>query len=867
VSVLKEIFNWSKSCPNWQRDALRRLVQNGTLSEKDFAELALICESAHSPLPNGVSIPVSQPLSEECLPPDVRSDQSVSLKTIDTVLNVNALVSKQPLSFGASGLTALYGDNASGKSGYARILKSACRARSRPRRVLPDVFKKAPQGVPSATIRFTVGAQDSVYTWREGENTSSPLSLVSVFDSACALFYVEEANDVAFRPFGLDLLDKLASACGRLKKQFDQERISLSTNARDFTDLAGPTDVGEVIASLTAQTSTTIVEKLATLSTQDITRLEDLKRQVAQIEAEDPAIRAKELKGRATRIENLGKRLSEIQHAMSDVAIQDFRAAHELAKSTAAAAKLACETAFTDEPLKGVGTEAWKELWQAARRYSEEEAYPDTPFPVTSEAALCVLCQQPLGHDAAKQLSRFESFVKAETQKAAAAAKKRFDSVHEDVVTQTQDLTAPDDLLAQLELTHTACATKIHSFLDSAGKRRTDILAALTTNDWLGIHSLPDGPAKEIATIVTELNTKAAAFEGAKAPEKLAELKAERDQLLARQKFGRRKTEILAEIERLKRLQTLAACQRDVDTTMISRKSTELTKSSITKTICDKFKNELNDLGLAHLRVEVVPTGSERGVMYHRVELQENSNASVQDVASEGEHRCVALAGFLAELATASHKSALVFDDPVSSLDHAWRESVARRLAFEAKERQVIVFTHDLVFLLLLLEQAKKARVPVTQAHVRRGPEGSGLCEQGPPWLAMDVKNRIGALKAQWQEAEKLYRTKGPILYEAVAKELYGRLRETWERAVEELLLNRAVMRFRRGIETQRLHQITDITKADIDIIEAAMGKCSTHLRGHDQALAINQPVPAPAELKTDIEQLENWTAQMRKRR
>jgi hypothetical protein len=74
-------------------------------------------------------------------------------------------------------------------------------------------------------------------------------------------------------------------------------------------------------------------------------------------------------------------------------------------------------------------------------------------------------------------------------------------------------------------------------------------------------------------------------------------------------------------------------------------------------------------------------------------------------------------------------------------------------------------------------------------------------------------------------------------------------------------------MRFRRGIETQRLHQITDITKADIDIIEAAMGKCSTHLRGHDQALAINQPVPAPAELKTDIEQLENWTAQMRKRR
>src|SRR5207249_4758727 len=116
-------------------------------------------------------------------------------------------------------------------------------------------------------------------------------------------------------------------------------------------------------------------------------------------------------------------------------------------------------------------------------------------------------------------------------------------------------------------------------------------------------------------------------------------------------------------------------------------------------------------------------------------------------------------------------------------------------------------------------------------------------------------------------QAEKLHRTQGPVVYEAVAKELYGGLRETWERAVEEVLLNRAVIRFRRGIETKRLHEITDITKADIEAIEAGMEKCSTHLRGHDQALAINQPVPAPSELLADIEQIETWVAQVRKRR
>jgi hypothetical protein len=405
-------------------------------------------------------------------------------------------------------------------------------------------------------------------------------------------------------------------------------------------------------------------------------------------------------------------------------------------------------------------------------------------------------------------------------------------------------------------------------FLESAVNRRADVAAALTSGEWAVIRPLSECPAADIATIVTDLNTKSAEFERAKAPEKLAELKAERDQLLARQKFGRRKADVLAEVARLKRLNALAACLRDVDTTATSRKSTELTKSRVTKAICDRFKTELNGLGLAHLRVELVPAGSERGVMYHRVELQGKKSASVQDIASEGEHRCVALAGFLAELATATHKSSLVFDDPVSSLDHVWRDSVARRLVLEAKDRQVIVFTHDAVFLLFLIEQAEKAGAAVAQAHLTRGSGGSsGVCSEGPPWLAMPVKSRIGALKAQWQQAEKLQRTEGPVVYDALAKELYGRLRETWERAVEEVLLNGAVVRFRRGIETQKLNKITDITADDIQTIEAAMDKCSTHLRGHDQAPAINQPVPAPAELQADIDELEKWVTQLRKRR
>lgn len=872
MSVLREILSWSKSCPIWQRDALRRLVQNGTLSTNDLAELKLICQLKHGLLPPETVVPTDQPLSEEHLPPDIQSNQAVDLTAIEAVQHVNALTRKQSLAFRSAGLTVVYGDNASGKSGYARILKCACRARSRPNQILPDVFGATTNDVASATIKFKVGSQDNSHQWQDGETIRSPLVSVSVFDSACALHYVEEANDVAFRPFGLDLLDKLASACMHLKRGFDQERTSLLAAAKDFTDLKGPTDVGRLIESLTAQTAVPAVEQLANLSSQESEKLANLKKQVAQIEAEDPAVRARELKGRATRLEAMRTRLNQIQSTLSENGIQVLKAALSLANSKAAAAKLASETAFKDEPppLNGVGSETWKELWEAARQYSETEAYPGTPFPVVSEEARCVLCQQLLKHEhgTAQRLSHFESFVKAETQKAAQAAKAQFEKLRETFEEGTEDLTMPDDLLMQLELTHQICTTQIRSFFESAVNRKADVAAALVSNDWTAIRPLSECPAVDIVTIVAELNTKSAEFERAKAPEKLVELKSERDQLLARQKLGQRKADVLAELARLKRLNALAGCLRDVDTTATSRKSTELTKARVTEAICDSFKTELNGLGLAYLRVELVPVGSERGVMYHRVELRGTKIASVQDIASEGEYRCIALAGFLAELATATHKSALVFDDPVSSLDHVWRDSVARRLVLEAKDRQVIVFTHDAVFLLFLIEQAEKVGVAVSQAHLTRGFGGSsGVCNEGPPWLAMSVKSRIGALKAQWQQAEKLHRTEGPVVYEALAKELYGRLRESWERAVEEVLLNGSVVRFGRNIETQKLKKLTDITAADIQTIDAAMRKCSTHFRGHDQAPAVNQPVPAPMELQADIKQLEDWVTQIRKRR
>ena len=85
--------------------------------------------------------------------------------------------------------------------------------------------------------------------------------------------------------------------------------------------------------------------------------------------------------------------------------------------------------------------------------------------------------------------------------------------------------------------------------------------------------------------------------------------------------------------------------------------------------------------------------------------------ARLDAVLSEGEQRAIALGSFLAELSLAGHTAAIVFDDPVSSLDHHRRQNVAKRLVQEAKARQVIVFTHDTSFLGQLRDEIDQSGV------------------------------------------------------------------------------------------------------------------------------------------------------------
>ena len=342
---------------------------------------------------------------------------------------------------------------------------------------------------------------------------------------------------------------------------------------------------------------------------------------------------------------------------------------------------------------------------------------------------------------------------------------------------------------------------------------------------------------------------------------------AELNELKARQILEKHQERVLDEIDRKKKVAAYGLCFDDVRTQGITTKSTAVTKVVVTQQLKKSFQNELTSLNFKHVEVELKEVGAEHGNLYHKLILTRAPGVEVPRVVSEGEARCLSIAAFFAELSTADDPSAILFDDPVSSLDYKWRESVAKRLVEEAKTRQVIVFTHDIVFLLILRQCADEQGVDKLDQHVKQLHIGAGVCDEELPWVALPVKKRIGVLKNAAQTAEKLFKDGHQSAYEKEACYIYGRLREAWERGLEEVLLSGVVERYRQGVQTQQIQDIADIEPADCKALEVAMTKTSKWLPGHDQAAAAKQDVPEPDELRADIEALESWVKTIRDRR
>jgi AAA domain len=450
---------------------------------------------------------------------------------------------------------------------------------------------------------------------------------------------------------------------------------------------------------------------------------------------------------------------------------------------------MAAANTFDDEPLSGVGSDTWRRLWEAAREYSAAEAYPAQDFPVTVNGAHCVLCQQTLQESAQDRLDRFDRYMADTTQRDARRAEAAFAATVDEVGALVFSSVGLSEKVAAVKAHDPDLGAEAEQLLIALGTHRDRVLTYLTDHG-ADPGALPHSAvACRLDEMASVLSARAASTDTAQFAADLAAVTKERAELQARIRLCESRQLLKDEVGRLKKLEALKAARGAADTNSVTQKSSALTRQYATKMILDEFTRETERLQLR--RVTLDDLGGRKGQLTQRPGLLGATRGSTTStVLSEGEQTALGLAGFFTETVFDESKSAVIFDDPVTSLDHVRRDKVAQRLAQLAKDRQVVVFTHDVAFVGNLTASAESEGVPVRECSIERRGSDPGVCVQWLPWKAKDFGSRVDHLRT---ELAKLTKERPNLLqdeYEERVATWAGYLSETWERCVTTEVLN-----------------------------------------------------------------------------
>lgn len=853
---LEIIVQWSTSLPNWQQDALRRIIELGDVNGDDIDELVALSLSENSVKETEL---VAKPIEEGYLPRGGTQAQTVTLSSISDVENANALDSKQQLTFGGNGLTVVFGNNGSGKSGYGRIFRRACRSRSKGSAILPNILQTGDDSPANAIITYRLdGTEQSPEQWIDGQRPVDALGAVSFFDADCALEHVRSKNDIAFTPFGLDILPKLGSASKKVQAKLDEMRRQFQSSKPSFLSshfATGDHEVGQFLSRLNEDSDLKVLEALAVLTPDHRKRLQE----IPKLLGTDPREKAKALKTNADLLDGLQKSLAEANSLLDDSAVENLKKLAKDATAKKSAAAMAASKHFANDPLDGVGTDVWKQLWNAARDYSQI-AYPDGSFPETGGDKHCLLCQQQLNDDAQERLKRFEQFVSDQTEKQAQQAVEKLNQGllgFNNFILESEKFAFQ---MQQLKELHEDLHEDLVPITEALRLRKRELTKAAQTNEWpvKGPVELDDITAKfdSLRTTLLQEIDKHKQLVGSDERKRLTK---ELEDLRAREWLATVVKDVKAELLRMVRIQQLNNCIAETKTNRITAKSKELAQQFVTDQLRNAFADEIRKMhqGTRRLNVELAATSGAFGSSNYRVQLVGATDSEIGMVVSEGEHRCIALAGFLSELTTENSQSAIVFDDPVTSLDHNWRDCFAKRLVEEAEIRQVIVFTHDVVFLHDLLTRTDRTSVPCHIQRLHANATSSGLVSDELPWFGKKVPQRIDELEQNTRRAKREYDAQNDDIYEREIGFVYSRLRATVERSVEEVLFRGVVIRHRDYVNLKSLKPVAALDLTECNDLLNLFQKCCDVTEAHDRAMLKSFGIPTPDDAFKDIEELK----------
>jgi energy-coupling factor transporter ATP-binding protein EcfA2 len=821
---------WANDQDGWPRaiagDVLKNRVQPSDLDIDRYLKLLLsekkLSEESFQAVPK---------IEEKQL--DGNPLESVRVDSLKIGDGVNALKPGAQIDF-ASGVTVIFGENGSGKSGFVRVLKRAAGVRTA-EDILHNV-RADKRPTPSGSFTVTVGTAGQTIPWNN-EFGIAPLNRVSIFDARGARLHVEDDLTYVYTPGELTLFPLVQNGVERVRTVLEAA-IAARTPGPNMVlaSFDRACSIYAIIETLGAATDLDEIRTYAVLPENIDATIESLKIEVDALKSSNIQNELKRSRDRAAVVKAL-KTAIETTRAFDVATYGSYVQARDQAsrRRDEAASK-----AFDGLGIPGVLTQEWRQFIQAGEEYLKKNTartYPGTDDP-------CAYCQQPLTVKAVELLTKYRDFSNNEIKAALDSAERQLrdyvapvidlkvDTLHQQLAAETNG--GPDIL------------DPVKAVVEQIKKLNLNVAARFAI-DWqdkdpslAAAETVVSGEETRLTGLIAGLQTSVDERQTA-----LKEKQAELTELQGKKTAHTLLPQIEKRVSDGKWVGRATIVKTNL--TGILRSLTEAAKDAseelLNKDFGKRFENECKALRAPNVTLNF--PGRQGQVTRRKLVASFKPN----QVLSEGEQKALALADFLAEVTCVPASSPVVFDDPITSMDYRRIHEVCDRIVALAGDHQIIVFTHNIWFAAELLGKADKKNWKYYDIRLEGGDAGVVTAASHPrvdtiAQVSGTVKNLIDAAEKQAGEIRAALVEKG-----------YEKLRGLCEIVVEHEMLKGVVQRYAPNVMMTKLDKINvGKLQESVAVIMPVFEKSCRYIASHSQPPETQGIRPTLDELKVDYD-------------
>lgn len=824
--LAEDILEWIATLPKWEQKLGCCILEKKQITESflnevyDDFKVEVGLEDGN--IPESIILPSKE---------DPEKNPEVIWKGVGNLHGVNKLKTGPALSI-SEGLTIVYGENGSGKSGYTRLLNNAFISRG-DQEILPNIYQDNPEDV-FAEFEFTIDGKHEVLNYPE-RSMEYPFKTIRNFDSKSASDDMNKESTIDFVPSDLLFFDALLSACTEIQKRLDNERANKRTDNPVLKFFPNEGEASRQMGSLSAKSKIEDIQTMFAVSDDEKIKYEQIKTEKISLIALDID---KQIRIITQVIDALNKAIDRFEAfglAVSNDNIKIYNQQIDFLKKTKLAHDTAGLSLFDGDDIEKLGSAEWKEFIVSAKKYFDGIKGHDT----------CPLC----GHEvyADDLIFKYWKYLESDVENNLKVARNAIEISIKDIKELDLHFLLEDSVIRQwLQENFKSETENIDAIFKKCELIKNQIVNCLEHEKEVEEVIVQTPNIKGLIDAVTE---KKNSLNQEVISNRIVECSKYENEYIDKTKV----LELIPIIETyVEYLNWDAKAEKSkIKTRNITTKQKELFEKYVTDDYLKTFERECEKLK-ANFNIEIVSRGS-NGQTLKKLQIKGNAPGKV---LSEGEQRAISIANFLTEVHMDSRNVGIVLDDPVCSLDHKRRTYIVNRLLEEAQRRQVIVFTHEITFFMELKTEAERSSITFEQETIRKISNEPGDISKLIPWQGMNVRDRIGKLKNDLQGIVALFNSGDVDSYYYRAKEWCELLRESWERAVEEVLFNDAIQRYNPCVQTQRLKK-APFTQELYSELEQGMTECSAWC--HDQARAINGDIPSVEDLRNYIDCFESY--------